>query len=92
MSHQMKQTNRIELPSDEDNNVRHLRCRLPHHMIRYPQVIDLGFLKFRPLRGPITSYCRESFPYFSVYFQVLPLIGQLIYYCQHLRMLIKQLK
>jgi hypothetical protein len=92
MSHQMKQTNRIGLLNHEDIYVRHLRSRLPHHMIRYPQVIDLGFLKFRPLRGPITSYCWVSFPYFSIYFQVLPLIGQLIYYCQHLRMLIKQLK
>ena len=42
MSHQMKQTNHIELPSDEDNNVRHLRCRLPHHMFPYPQVSRPG--------------------------------------------------
>ena len=36
LSHQMKQTNRIGLLNHEDIYVRHLRSRLPHHMILYP--------------------------------------------------------
>ena len=51
MSHQMKQTNRIELPSHEDNFVRHLRSRHPYTAFPIPRSADLGFLKLRPLRG-----------------------------------------
>ena len=44
MSHQMKRTNRIELPSHEDIYVRHLRSRLPPHEIFIPRSVDLNFL------------------------------------------------